>query len=85
MNLEVKKEWGELGYEWYASNNNKHIILIKKIKNDRYNGDYNNIISINSIIKNYDCYIDESYSYNTITFEEHQLLIKTFKALRWLE
>ena len=81
---EVKKEWEELGYEWCASSNNKHIVLIKEIKNDMYNGDYNKIISINSIIKNYACYIDENYSYDAITFEEHQLLTKTMKALEWL-
>ena len=81
---EVKKAWEELGYEWCASNNNKHIVLIKEIKNDMYNGDYNKIISINSIIKNYACYIDESYSHDAITFEEYQLLTKTFKALGWL-
>ena len=81
---EVKKAWEELGYEWCASNNNKHIVLIKEIENDMYDGDYNKIISINSIIKNYACYIDESYSHDAITFEEYQLLTKTFKALGWL-
>lgn len=80
---QVKKEWEELGYEWCASNNNKHIILIKEIKKDIYNGDFYKIININSITKNYACYINESYSYDDITFQEHNLLTKTFKALGW--
>ena len=81
---EVKKMWEELGYEWCASNNNKHIVLLKEIKNDMYNGNYNKIISINSIIKKYACYIDESYSHDAITYQEHQLLNKTLRALGWL-
>ena len=81
----IFKEFEELGYECVFSNNKKHLVLMKNVKKDKYNGDYTKIISINSITKKYSCYIDESYSFDDITLQEHQLLHKLFEIWGWFD
>lgn len=65
---EVKKEWEALGYEWIYKNDG--LINIKHKK------DVAKDILIYTSSKNY-------ISIWTISFQEHQLLTKTFRALGW--
>lgn len=71
---EIKKEWEELGYEWEKR---EHIILI-------YNRKIDKMIGINTMICSYGSYNSDGES-SIITFQEHQLLTKTFKALGWYD
>ena len=82
---DIFKEFENLGYECVFSNNKKHLVLMKNVKKDKYDGDYSKIISINSITKNYSCYIDESYSFDDITLKEHQLLHRLFEIWGWVD
>ena len=81
---EILKKFEEMGYEVSFSYNKKHIVLLKET-NDKYNGNYLKMININSITKKYSCYIDESYSFDDITLQEHQLLTELFKCYKWIE
>ena len=65
---EVKKEWEEKGYSWIETKD--EILLISNKKQ----------IFIDKRDKMYSC---SGWSTNFITFQEHQLLTKTFKALGW--
>lgn len=76
---EVKKEWEELGYEWVE--NEIYINIIKK-----YEGiDFDVILSIDKRTRNYCCFEDDGCDNRSlnITYREHQLLTKTFRALGW--
>lgn len=69
---EVKKEWEKLEYEW---NQREHLILLYKRKIDK-------MICINTTILGYSCSNSDEVSL-IITYQEHQLLTKTFRALDW--
>lgn len=69
---EVKKEWEELGYRWRELITHIHIIK------------YDRCITINLMCNEYECHDRTSLGSccsTSITFQEHQLLTKTFKAL----
>lgn len=70
---EVKKEWKELGYVWTEGVMYIHLIRLEKD------------ICISKMDKEYECYDADDYDNQslTLTFKEHQLLTKTFKALGW--
>lgn len=76
---QVKQEWEELGYKWKEDE-----IFITLIKQK-----YNKSIKINKKLKDYKCYdlfrtptlLHSNNIALFITFQEHQLLTKTFKAL----
>lgn len=94
---EVKKEWEEEGYsfeiyndEYHNGNVYKRCVIYKEIfMNKRlivlhY---WNKTITFNYFWETFD---DEGYTVNkymsfNITFQEHQLLTKTFKALGWFD
>lgn len=70
---EVKKEWEELGYVWTEGVMYIHLIRLEKD------------ICISKMDKEYECYNADDCDYQslTLTFQEHQLLTKTFIALGW--
>ena len=70
---EVKKEWEELEYEWYETK--EYLYLMKGEK----------LIFVDKNFKTYRCFDNEDYDSSSmeITFTEHQLLTKTFRALGW--
>lgn len=71
---QVQKEWKALGYRWEELITHIHII-----KCDR-------CITINLMCNEYECHDRTSLGSccsTSITFQEHQLLTKTFKALGW--
>lgn len=70
---EVKKEWGELGYE--VEEDSLTIQFTKK----------NKIIAIYKHNKEYDCTKNSIWRVSVTTFQEHQLLTKTFRALGWFD
>lgn len=75
---EVKKEWEKLGYKWFE--NNGIIVLKQQIQ-------FTNkfvIITLNSDKKAYWKNVDDNFNFIPFMFQEHQLLTKTMKALRWL-
>lgn len=75
---EVKKEWEELGYKW--EENDIYIHITKRNKLLCVTKD----ICITKPDKEFCCFDeDEDYSCLFITYKEHQLLTKTFKALGW--
>lgn len=94
---EVKKEWEEEGYsfkiyndEYHNGNVYKRCVIYKEIfMNKRlivlhY---WNKTITFNYFWETFD---DEGYTVNKymsfdITFQEHQLLTKTFRALGWYD
>ena len=71
---EVIKEWEKLGFVW---NSTSKAIFIKKPKK--------RTIAISLLDKSYESYFYRDYEARTLSFKEHQLLTKTFKALGWLE
>lgn len=78
---EVKKEWEELGYEWRIPKEYPHMIWLV---NDDEAEKWVLTIKINTQSKKFwkkwgDLCIEP------FTFEEHQLLTKTFKALGWYD
>ena len=72
---EIKQEWKELGYVWTEGIMYIHLIKLEKD------------ICIRKTDKEYECYDADDYDGQslTLTFKEHQLLTKTFKALGWEE
>lgn len=66
---QVKIEWEKLGYVWEKR---EHIIFLYNKKNGK-------MISINTTICGYSAYNFDCVSL-IITFQEHQLITKTFKA-----
>lgn len=66
---EVKREWEEKGYSWIETRD--EILLMSKKKQ----------IFIDKRDKMYSC---SGHSTNLITFQEHQLITKTMKALGWM-
>lgn len=73
---EVKKEWEELGYTWV----NIDLHLVRLISED-----LDTIIRIDNKTK---CYAISDYNnmeYQFITDGEHNLLTKTFRALKWMD
>lgn len=77
---EVKKEWEELGYEWREIN-----LYIRLIQNKIEWQGYTKEIYIDKGTKTYCCFNEETEDdYLYIEPLEHQLLTKTFKALRWM-
>ena len=74
---EVKKEWEELGYEWFEVENNSKEISFRSQK-------LNTDIYIDKVSKDVQiCVCHYNYA-QTISFELHKLIHKTFKALGWL-
>ena len=72
---EVKKMWEELGY-YFTMTTNTQLCLYTKYESE------NIIIDLlNNTYVKYDDYVESM----DITFQEHQLLTKTFKALGWEE
>lgn len=69
---EIKKEWEALGYKWKKR---EHLILLYERKKDK-------MICINTMIYGYSCGNSDDISL-ILTFQEHQLLTKTFKLLGW--
>lgn len=67
---QVKKEWKELGYEF--KNVGEYIIITRNF------GKFSTDIYINYLTKTYSMF-------KNLTFQEHQLLTKTFKALGWYD
>lgn len=65
---EVKKEWNNIGWDYKTID--EYVLLINKKDKEKR-------IIINDILKRY--FVAKGY----ITFQEHQLLTKTFKALGW--
>lgn len=78
---EVKKEWEELGYEWRILNDYPHMI---HLVNDDDEPKWILVIKINTRSKKYWKRWGD-LSVEPFTFEEHQLLTKTFRALGWFE
>lgn len=70
---EVKKMWEEEGYEWV--DNCDFIELLNKSKEE--------LFVIDTVHKQFAKTDDRVKFTLYITFQEHQLLIKTFKALGW--
>lgn len=85
---EIKKEWKELGYKWIEKMYVDSIALRKTVeepwlKNDTHKVNY--FITINVINKTYRAEKFEWFACKgkALTFQEHQLLTKTFKWLGW--
>ena len=76
---EIKKEWEELGYTW-----EEHEIYICISIEDPIDGTLKNIY-IDKKRKYYECYDEDDWDSRSLqlTFKEHQLLTKTFRALGW--
>ena len=74
---EVKKEWEDIGYEWFE--NGGIIVLQQQIQ---YTNKYV-IITINLGKKAYWKIVDDNLNFIPFSFQEHQLLTKTFAALGW--
>ncbi len=74
---EIKKEWEELGYDWFFSKEKKSVLFIRSLREH---------IAFILEIEEKHYYKTCSWDYSIflpITFQEHQLLTKTFKALGW--
>lgn len=71
---ECIKEWEELGYKVLVSNDDSLILRNRNIGVEIY---------IEKLNKNYGKYDIGSCVYENFTFQEHQLLTKTFKMLGW--
>lgn len=71
---EVKKEWEELGYSWEED---VYCIRLTNLKEDK-------VITFGFASKSYYCKCIKGYVHRSISFQEHQLLTKTFKALGWI-
>ena len=79
---EVKKEWEELGYEWRTPIDYPHMIYL--VDNDDDELKWVLSIKINTQSKKYwKIWGDEVFA--SFTFEEHNLLTKTFRALGWFD
>lgn len=74
---EVKQEWEELGYKFQSSFDNKELISLSNL-------DEMSMIKFNIKTKRF-MKTDVITFQNAIpfTFQEHQLLTKTFRALGW--
>lgn len=68
---EIKKEWEKLGWKY-----EKDSLSITLTKSSR-------VITIYLHNKEYDCTRHNMWKVGTLTFQEHQLLTKTFKWLKW--
>ncbi len=82
---QVKKMWEELGYEWIENIYVNSIGLRKVVKEKFFTGEHEvtYLIIIDFVDKTYSatkgsCFTKEGIE---LTFREHQLLTKTFKAL----
>lgn len=74
---EVKKEWEKLGYKWFEDD--YKISLITTVN------DFVKEIYLDKVDRKYCCFDGGTgEEYDSITIQEHQLLTKTFKALRWM-
>lgn len=78
---EVKQEWEELGYEWRIPKEYPHMIYLVDDDDEPH---WVLTIKINTQSKKYwkrwgnmDC--------GSFSFQEHQLLTKTFRALGWFD
>ena len=77
---EVIKEWEELGYEWRIPKEYPHMIWLV---NDDEEERLVLRIKINTQSKSYWKLWGDG-GFDKFTFQEHQLLTKTMKALGWL-
>lgn len=68
---EIKKIWRKLGYSWEED---IYCIKLTNLKKDK-------VIVFSFASKSYYCKSARGYIYESITFQEHQLLTKTFKML----
>ena len=78
---EVKKEWEELGYEWRIPKEYPHMIWLV---NDDEEERLVLRIKINTQSKTYWKLWGDG-GFDKLTFQEHQLLTKTMKALGWFD
>ena len=76
---EVKKEWEALGYEWRTPKEYPHMI---NLVNDDDDLKWILTIKINTQSKKYWKRWGDG-CFKAFTFQEHQLLTKTFRALGW--
>lgn len=77
---QVKKEWEELGYEWRIPKEYPNMIWLV---NDDEKEKWVLRIKINTQSKTYWKLWGDG-CFDKFTFQEHQLLTKTMKALGWL-
>lgn len=78
---EIKKEWEALGYEWRTPIDYLHMIYLVNYDDEP---EWLLTIKINTQSKRYWKIWDDG-NFDSFTFEEHNLLTKTFRALGWLE
>jgi hypothetical protein len=78
---EVKQEWEELEYKWLVPNKYPHMILLVNYDEEEK---WVLTIRINTQAKKFWKDWGDA-SLEPFTFQEHQLLNKTFKALGWFD
>ena len=78
---EVKKEWEELGYEWRIPKEYPHMIWLV---DDEEEEKWVLRIKINTQSKKY-LKLWGDGGFERFTFQEHNLLTRTFKALGWYD